>query len=743
MTQITYPDGTTDQYDWTFQNGPLQGAPSLDLRKHTDRLGRVTNYDYDADRRLTSVTEPISNAVNRTTSYDYYEDGILKDIIDANGNVTHWEIDLQSRPISKTYAYGTSNAETETLAYEQTTSRLKSLTDALGQIKNYSYGLDDRLIGITYMNAANPTPNVTFGWDAYFPRLASMVDGTGTTSYTYTPIGSNGALQLASEQGPFNNDTIGYTYDPLGRMSARSIPGGDETFGYDAISRLVSHGTPLGTFTYQYLGQTDQTTSRSLPNGIFTHWIYDANNDDRRLIGIANSGITRSYSLSFQLPGGGNNPYDILRINDVAAPGHPFSSQAHPYTYDLSDRLLSANGASALSANNFDYSYDLLDNPTTVINGRDVIHATYNDLNEINTWNGNSYFYDANGNTQSGDGTRSYKWDADNRLVEIDYAGSSAKTQFTYDGLGRRTIAIETAAGGGTTAARYLWCDDGRLCQTRDGGDGVLRRDMNEGEFNVAAGQKSVYMPDQLGSIRDVLDGTTGALAAAYDYTPYGMTLRQFGSTPTDYRYAGLFYHSASALNLSTYRAFDGVTGRFINRDPVKEYGAINLYGYAGANTVSRIDPLGLTWKETFGMFYKWVTGTAPARQWFGPNTNQAQDMRGASGVQDALLFWANKNSVAKTCSCGKQQSVTSYDVDFGALGYIEAGTNSTQQFVGSYVVDIHPDQKGNVTVVVRNTTSLTSFFGGYWPNSWNAAPGHPFGSFTQSYTWTQPASCQ
>src|ERR1019366_7502491 len=77
VTQITYPDGSSDLYDWTFQSGPLQGTPSLELRKHTDRLGRVTTYGYDADRRLTSVTEPISTGVNRTTSYDYYENGVL------------------------------------------------------------------------------------------------------------------------------------------------------------------------------------------------------------------------------------------------------------------------------------------------------------------------------------------------------------------------------------------------------------------------------------------------------------------------------------------------------------------------------------------------------------------------------------------------------------------------------------------------------------------------------------------
>ena len=54
ITTITYPDGTTDLYDYTFQSGPYVGTASLELRKHTDRLGRVTTYAYDADRRLTS-----------------------------------------------------------------------------------------------------------------------------------------------------------------------------------------------------------------------------------------------------------------------------------------------------------------------------------------------------------------------------------------------------------------------------------------------------------------------------------------------------------------------------------------------------------------------------------------------------------------------------------------------------------------------------------------------------------------
>ncbi len=617
VTQILYPDGTTDLYDYTFQSGSLRGTPSLELRKHTDRLGRVTTYGYDADRRMTSKTEPISNGVNRTTSYDYYENGVLKDITDANGNVTHWNIDIQSRPVSKTYAYGTPNAETETLTYEPTTSRLMSLTDALAEVKNYSYGLDNRLAGITYTNAANPTPNVAFTYDAYFPRLTSMADGIGISTYTYTSIGTPGALQLASENGPFNNDSIGYTYDALGRLSTRTIPGANEGFTYDAISRLTSHSTGLGTFNYGYLGETGQTMLRSVTNGgvtISSRWTYDTNNNDRRLIRITNSGVTRSYSLNYLIPNGGgaDNPYDIQGLSAVSpSPLHPFPPLTYAYGYDLSNRLLLATTPALESPNNYLYAYDLLDNATTIINGQNHTQATYNDLNEISTWAGNNYFYDLNGNPLSGDGTHTYKWDAENRLVEIDDVGSDAKTQFAYDGLGRRTVEIQTASGGGTTTNRYLWCENGSVCQARDGVDNVMRRFMAEGELLVTAGQKLIYMPDQLGSARDVLDGTTGRLVAAYDFSPYGSIARSYGNTDIHYAFAELFLHPGQAtLNFATYRQLDGVTGRFLNRDPIRENGGINLYSYVQASPVSYYDPLGLDAKDSF---YASGLGPTPA----------------------------------------------------------------------------------------------------------------------------------
>ena len=149
------------------------------------------------------------------------------------------------------------------------------------------------------------------------------------------------------------------------------------------------------------------------------------------------------------------------------------------------------------------------------------------------------------------------------------------------------------SVGGVTSTTRHLWCGD-RICQSRTGADNVTRRHYPEGEHNVTTGQKLLYRQDQLGSVRDVTDATTGNLVAAYDYGPYGNITRTWGTASTDYRYAGLFYHPQSGLNLATYRAYDTATGRWINRDPIREAGGIPLYGYVGGNPVNYTDPQGL-----------------------------------------------------------------------------------------------------------------------------------------------------
>ncbi|MFA6701023.1 MAG: hypothetical protein WCS28_12745, partial [Thiomicrospira sp.] len=273
LTQITYPDDTTKIVTWD----------KLDKVSVTDRQNRTTHYRYDAVRNRVEETDPLGHK----TQYGYFPNQTLKSLSDGNGNVTTWSRDIQSRVTAKTYADG----KKTTYAYEAKTSRLKSVTDALGQKKTYTYAKDDRRKALTYSNAINPTPNVGFSYDSWFPRVASMTDGTGTTQYQYQAIGQLGALKLSQIDGPFNNDTLGYQYDELGRMVKRTVDASSETFGYDALNRLTNHNNPLGDFAQTYLGETDQLTGLQDSTGkVGTSWQYDDNQNDRRLLGIQNSG---------------------------------------------------------------------------------------------------------------------------------------------------------------------------------------------------------------------------------------------------------------------------------------------------------------------------------------------------------------------------------------------------------------------------------------------------------------------
>ncbi|MDE2179218.1 MAG: RHS repeat protein, partial [Xanthomonadaceae bacterium] len=276
LTQITYPDGTTTKYGYT----------NLDLTSVTDRLGRTTTYTYDANRKLISVKDPLGH----TMTYGYDPDGRLTSLTDPMGHVTTWTRDLEGRIVTKTYPDGTTTNYTYDI-----TGRLATRVDALHQTTTYSYATDDLLSSKTYTNTVNPTPNVTYTWDSAYPRLASMTDGsgpgggTGTTAFTYWPVGYAGALQSAQEQGPNGSaDTYLNVYDTLGRFWGRFTGGltvSDTYLTYDAINRPTSDITPMGTFNYNYLGETQQISSWGLASGATTATInYQPNADDRRYL---------------------------------------------------------------------------------------------------------------------------------------------------------------------------------------------------------------------------------------------------------------------------------------------------------------------------------------------------------------------------------------------------------------------------------------------------------------------------
>jgi RHS repeat-associated protein len=564
VKKIIYPDGTFEKLTYD----------KLDLASYTNREGHVWTYSHDADRRLISVTDPLGN----TTSFGYYENGALKSVTDANGHMTSWDIDLQSRPTAKHFANGTS----EIYTYEKTTSRLKSITDALGQIKEYQYNLDDRLGGISYANAINTTPNASFTWAVNWPRLSSMTDGTGTTQYSYVPPGNLGALHLQQETTP--HGVIAYGYDALGRVESRTVGGVTETVDYDAIGRVALHTNALGQFKLSYLGETDQITKRKLVgSSIVTTWGYLDNTNDRRLASTTNNGL-RQYQYTT------SPDYLIQGITEETCYGGPCTpSRNWSMSYDNAEKLRNATITGVQSS--YAYTPDPAGNITQFQPGNR--NASYGKVNQLLNLAGQPYSSDANGSMAS-DGQRTYSWDAEKRLVGIDYVGQPGKhTTLSYDGLGRRS-AITTTNGGSTTKTNYIWCGE-KLCQTRNADNSLARSYFPEGEALAGVGANLYYGPDQIGSVRDAFVVTSlSTTAQAYDYEPYGTpTQAPIDARTPDFRFGGLFYHQDSGLYLATYRAYDPRAARWLSRDPIGEAGGLNLYTYVNGNPISYVDPKG------------------------------------------------------------------------------------------------------------------------------------------------------
>jgi|APLak6261658528_1056013.scaffolds.fasta_scaffold00207_1 RHS repeat-associated protein len=597
LTAVTYPDGTSQTISWN----------KLDKASVTDRLGRVTQYQYDANRNLIRVTDPLNNP----TDYYYYPNGTLKSLVDANNNTTTWQRDLQSRVTEKQYADGTK----DTFIYENTTSRLKSKTDGIGQIKQYSYAKDNKITRIAYPNAINPTATVNFSYDTVLPQLVEMLDGTGSTQYTYYPIGQLGALKLKQEDGAYQNDTLSYQYDALGRITTRTIDTTNETFTYDALGRVTNHTSPLGTFVRSYLGETEQPTGEHKQTttglGLGTDWQYDSNANDRRLLGITH---TKGKNFSYT-----RTPEDTITNIHETSSLSTNTTRDWLFDYDANDRVTKVTVPNDIV---YQHQYDPVNNLLVSNYSKVGSNATsseilsYNNLNQVltNTQYGRTTSYDANGNMTSfvhtGGRSQSYRWDAENRLVKImpdpaHYSNNyGTTTTLQYDGLGRFTKIITERRNYGAkifTERRFRWCGD-ELCQSRDGADTVQKHYYQEGTHSLIANTESTYdIKDHLGSVHNTVGINSQTLAGDSYYLPYGVEYKTTSSFPmNDFRYAGMFYLTDESLYLTRYRAYvtgdtvDFAASRWLSRDPIAEEGGINLYGYVGANPVNLRDPLGL-----------------------------------------------------------------------------------------------------------------------------------------------------
>jgi hypothetical protein len=132
----------------------------------------------------------------------------------------------------------------------------------------------------------------------------------------------------------------------------------------------------------------------------------------------------------------------------------------------------------------------------------------------------------------------------------------------------------------------------------------------------------------------------------------------------------------------------------------------------------------------------EWGYGLGGEEKYFGQNSCQCVDMMNSPGVEQARASFYATNP--RGTSCGK---LLPY-----AKGYsfspIEAGLDPTEQFVGSYNIQITSAGCCNcqcrIKLTLRNTTSMTSAAYHTLP-SWTRSTFPQCGNTYQTYEWVEP----
>lgn len=412
-------------------------------------------------------------------------------------------------------------------------------------------------------------------------------------------VGRYRGFSAGTSAQPAADYTVDYSFDNQGRLQKVIDPQSTYQYTYASQSHLVAAITsPAHTTTYTYEANRDLKVQVQNDSAATYRYGYDA---IRRRTHRLHSG-----SLFAQ------NSFDTFQYNtrsEVIA----------------SDRYLGdePSDTSTPTLNEaFAYQFDAIGNRLQATAAGITESYTSNELNQYQTIGAQTRTYDADGNLTS-DGQRHYDWTAENRLKSIKPIVPYPEAQridYQYDYLGRRIqktvsqwngdqyalisdqkflydewnlVATYDATANNTRTTTQTWgLDLSGSLQGAGGVGGLLSTQEHQGAH---AGLYH-YACDANGNVTEIFDHS-GAIAAHYQYDPFGNTIASIGSyaDTNKFRFSTKYWDEESELYYYGYRYYDPATGRWSNRDPIQEQGGLNLYAMVQNNPLDYWDYLGMS----------------------------------------------------------------------------------------------------------------------------------------------------
>lgn len=380
-----------------------------------------------------------------------------------------------------------------------------------------------------------------------------------------------------------NQYQISYSYDPVGRFHQvdAAVPAASvsQTFRYtylpgsDLIHSLRETNTSFSV-TRTYEPNRNLITQILNTSGTNSVSQFDYANDavGRRTLRVDSASVTNAFDYNAR-----SELIDAL-----------MGTNSHSYRYDPIGNRRSASEVCGLMSNVSVYAANPLNQYTNILEGG--VPTTPH--------------YDSDGNLLSY-GAWNYTWDAENRLIGVSSNGQ-AVADYAYDYMSRRYRKV---VGGTTNTFLY---DGWAMIREVSGAatnNYVYGLDLSgtpQGAGTIGGILSATrltnndspitwfYAYDANGNVAD-LAGIDGAVAAHYQYDPYGNTVLKTGALAdvNPFKFSTKYNDAETGWYYYGHRFYSPGLGRWVSRDPIGERGGLNIHVFVRNSAIDGNDLLG------------------------------------------------------------------------------------------------------------------------------------------------------